>query len=74
MLRLNYEDAAWLWLESKPWAVTPELLFHAKQLIKDEAKALKGVRLAAPVRELDCFKGIKGLELGPKLPSYLRGA
>lgn len=36
-MKLNYEDAAWLWLESKPWAVTPELLFASKQVLKEEA-------------------------------------
>ena len=45
-MHLSYEDAAWLWLDSKDWAVTPELLFSAKQLIQDEAKQLKGLRLS----------------------------
>ena len=52
-MRLNYEDAAWLWLESKPWAVTPELLFAAKQLVRNEARNLKKIKVSQFVNELD---------------------
>jgi len=58
-MRINYEDAAWLWLDSKSWAVTPELLFASKQLIIDEADNLRKLRASQFIRELDCLAALE---------------
>lgn len=57
-MRINYEDAAWLWLDSKDWAITPQLLFASKQLILQEADNLKKLRVSQFVHELDSVSAI----------------
>lgn len=38
-LEYEHEDDAWLWLESKPWAVTPMLLFAVKEMLHGDQSA-----------------------------------
>ena len=57
-MRINYEDAAWLWLDSKDWGITPQLLFAAKQLIRQEAKNIRKLKVSQFVHELDSVSAI----------------
>lgn len=61
-MRVDFEDAAWLWLESKPWAVTPELLFHSKALIIEEAAFLRKLRVSGSVGNFNCLPALEEYE------------
>jgi putative AlgH/UPF0301 family transcriptional regulator len=38
-LEYEHEEDAWLYLESKPWPVTPELLYAVKEMLHGDQAA-----------------------------------